>query len=102
MAWTGTTTPLTANSVWTSNPISTKRKAWIRGLIFADQSGSLDVQVSSDGTRWIKEGSSVSYTGGTGKSFEARIGGAAWVRLVYTNGGTNQGVFEANARLTDV
>ena len=96
MAWIGTTELLDANETWTSSAVKTKLAGSVRGIVFSDESGSLTIEFSSDGTNWDYETTAISITGGTGKSFNESVV-APYYRLVYTNGATGQGEFRITA-----
>lgn len=89
-----TTATLTANSIFTGTSEDVKDFAGIVLSVFADQASATDglsVQQSSNGTNWdITD----TYTipASTGKTFSFQPA-ARFLRVVYTNGGTNQGAF---------
>lgn len=64
----------------------------IRGVVSADQSGTLDFEESFDGTTWRKTGTA-NVTGGTPQGF-AYTCHAYYARVKYTNGATPQNAFE--------
>jgi len=65
--------------------------AYIIGSCYSDQSGTLKVQFSPDGTNWDVE-EEISYTGGTKMGFSVEVV-CPYCRIVYTNGATDQTVF---------
>ena len=97
-----TTTVLAANATYTSAAFSTADAAGVTGSIFSDQSGTLEVQQSPDGTHWDVV-DTLYYPGGSqGLQFAVPVEtpGAAQGRLVYTNGATAQTVFRLYAWTT--
>ena len=68
------------------------------GMVFSDQSGTLNIEQSMDGTNWDVN-TSYPITGGAGKGFSEPIV-APHVRIRYTNGATPQTVFRLSARLS--
>lgn len=106
MLFLGTTVPLGAGADWESDtdsypgyPIQTNYQKLLQGTVFSDQSGSLAVQQSGDGTNWDFV-DTIAVTGGTGSKISVQIV-APWLRLVYTNGGTLQTAFRLFATLND-
>ena len=97
MAWAGNTQPLAGNAEWASNAIITGTADFITGLAFSDQSGSLRIEQSADGTNWDYS-TTVAVTGGTGAKFKEDIV-APFVRVRYINGATPQTVFRISARV---
>jgi hypothetical protein len=89
-----TTATLTAASVFTGTSEDISAYASVTIAVFADQASATDglqLQQSSNGSNWdIVD----SYTipASTGKTFGVQVT-AKFFRVVYTNGGTNQGAF---------
>lgn len=88
-AWTDTT--LGDGDVWTSPELGNLNGGYYGG-VFADQDGTLTIEVSDDGTNWADFGSPVSVSASTWTSFSTTPG-AALTKVVYTNGATPQTVF---------
>jgi hypothetical protein len=98
MAYFGTTDVLGNAGVWTSPARPTDTADNIVGLVFSDQTGTLNIEQSADGTNYdLVE--TVAVTGGTGTSFSKPLYGST-VRLRYVNGATPQTVFRINARFS--
>lgn len=91
----GTTTPLTGNAAFTSDVHITDRVDQLGGIVKTDQSGSLTVQQSSDGTNW--DYTDTQAVTSTGAKFVFDLV-APYVRIVYTNGATPQTSFRLAAR----
>lgn len=87
-----TTTVLAGLAVYTSDWMRVDQYDRITGLVFSDQSGSLVIQQSTDGSNVDFAHSAISVTGGTGEEIDFKIYGE-WFRAVYTNGATPQGSF---------
>lgn len=94
----GSTTKLTANSTWTSGVHSVDRADRIAGLVFADQSGNLFIEQSSDGTNWDLS-TSVAISASTGTKYSEELV-APYVRLRFVNGSTNQNAFRISGKTT--
>jgi hypothetical protein len=92
MSWTGTTDVLDAAGVWTSPAINVQNASSLRGIIYSDENGSLQINFGSDGENWDVSLTAIAVTGETGESFNEDILGQ-FVQLVYTNGGTDQTEF---------
>lgn len=86
-----TSTVLNASAAYTSESIHVNQFDRLTGIAFSDQSGSLDIEQSIDGTNWDFK-TTVAVTGATGKEFDVKVYGE-WARLKYTNGATNQNTF---------
>lgn len=86
-----TTTPLIADASYDSASFNLIGFSIITGGVFSDQSGSLEVQQSPDGTNWDVL-STFAVTGGTGQGFSVEIV-YPFGRIVYTNGATAQTIF---------
>lgn len=101
MPFFGSTDILTANSTWQSdNGVGrpTDYADSISGMVFASHAGTLFVEQSADGVNYdISKSIAVSAT--TGTPFSESLYGA-YVRLRYTNSGTNQTTFRIAARYT--
>jgi hypothetical protein len=89
---TYTATALGANSTYTGSwiPVSTMRRLLI--LVNADQTGSLYIEHSRDGSA-ARRVTTVAITASTPKGLE-EICYSSYARVVYTNGATAQGSFE--------
>lgn len=93
----GSTTPLTGSATFTSPwVVASPEFDLITGTVFADQSGTLNIDQSGDGSH-NDFSTSVAVTGGTGTSFSVTIV-ANYVRLRYVNGATAQTVFRLYPR----
>lgn len=92
---------LLANASYTSSSATTFGYTSMRGFAFSDQASATNgfsIQQSLDGTNWdVKDEFSVSAS--TEKPFRIDVA-APYVRVVYTNGGTNQTSFRLYAGLT--
>jgi len=84
-----TNTPLDANEEFETDPIQTEMYNQLRGLIIADQDGTLEFEESDDGQTWIKT-DSVSITSQTGEQAFAFVCHARYARVKLKNGGTPQ------------
>ena len=87
-------TPLTSGSVFTGTAFDTLDFGFIFLTVFADQDSAvkgLTMQQSSDGVNWDNS-DAFSIFANTGKTHSIQPA-AKWFRVVYTNGGINQGVF---------
>jgi len=93
-----TTTALAANGTYTTpTAFATGGYRSIVGSAYSDQSGTLLVEQSQDGTNWDVQ-STVTVTGGSPSAgFEITIV-STYGRLAYTNGATAQTVFRLYAR----
>lgn len=91
----GSTTPLTGNSNWTSGTKLAERLDQVSGSVFADQTGTIFIEQSSDGTNWDIS-TSYSVTASDGKGFVENLLLPFW-RVRYVNGSTNQGAFRVSA-----
>lgn len=93
-----TTTPLGASASYvTATPFSVSGFKSIVGSAYSDQSGTLLVEQSQDGTNFDVQ-SSIAITGGaTNGGFDVGVV-APFARLYYTNGATSQTVFRLYAR----
>ena len=86
-----TTTALSANSSYTSPSVNTNNYTDFQGFAYADQDGSFKIQISPDGSNWY-DYDSKSLTGGNTVPFD-EIVIAPYMRIVYTNGATDQTAF---------
>lgn len=88
------TATLTSGSTFTGTADDASAYAEIRVTVFSDQASAtngLSIQQSTDNTNWdITDTYTIAAS--TGKTF-AVPRQARYIRVVYTNGGTNQGVF---------
>jgi hypothetical protein len=82
---------LAGNATWTSVGIpSRNNEGMIRrlvGHVFASAGGSLQYQVSADGSTWRALGSATTVNATTATSFD-QVVYAPFSRFVYTNGGS--------------
>ena len=86
-----TMTPLAANDTWISTTDSSPYTRYIVGSVYADQSGTLYVEQSPDGTNWdIVDSYSVSAGAGLKFSVEKVL---PYARVRYVNGTLAQAVF---------
>jgi hypothetical protein len=93
-AGNSTTTPLLANATFTGTALDTIDVASIVVFVFADQASATDgmiVEWSTDGTNW-DEDDTFTIPKNDGKTFSFQAA-ARYMRIVYTNGGTDQGAF---------
>jgi hypothetical protein len=89
MSVVSTNTNLGGNATYTSGTYNTDRGDTISGIVKSDQSGTLLIEQSFDGTNWDLS-KSIAVTGGTGTAIsESSV--APYYRLKYTNGATPQG-----------
>lgn len=93
-----TTTTLGANGTWDSGPLQPGLADTITGSVYSDQTGTIYIEQSGDGTNWDVS-TSYSVTAGDGKGFAEDVL-LPNVRVRYVNGGTAQGVFRLYARMT--
>jgi hypothetical protein len=95
-----TTTALAANGVWTSSSVdclgSVSRVNKIYITCYSDQSGTIYVDYSPDGTNWDSS-ESISYTGGTTSAIAPIVVKSRYARIRYVNGATAQSVFRLYA-----
>ena len=80
-----TTGLLTNNATYTSNGYRIISFARVTGLINSDQTGTLHIDQSADGTNWDYV-TTVAITGGTVAAFSVEVI-AEWVRIRFTNSG---------------
>ena len=90
-----TNTPLLASAAFSSGYFTGDNVGSIAGRVESDQSGSLVLQVSDDGTHWDTI-STHAVTGGTPAEFTDVTAGGVH-RYVYTNGSTPQTSFRLSA-----
>jgi hypothetical protein len=86
-----TTTPLPANGTWTSSTEGALITGRLVGSCYSDQSGTLYIEQSPDGTHWDVV-DSFSVTGGSGIGFSVEKV-CPYARVRYVNGATAQSVF---------
>lgn len=98
MPFFGSTDLLLSGATWTSDVRLSGEADYISGIVFADQSGTIFIEQSADGTHWDIS-TSYAVTASDGKGFSEQLIGP-YVRLRYLNGGTNQGAFRVSARYT--
>ena len=89
---TTTNTPLAASATYTSPAQQTANLNKVRGWIFANQSGTLFIEFSSNSTTW-RVVQTISYTANNVTTFEQTLSGV-YYRLRYVNGATAQTTFE--------
>lgn len=89
-----TNVPLAANVVLTSKTFAVSAFDKIVGSVFADQTGTLDVYQSYNGTDWDVQ-SSITVSASTPTGFNISVV-APYAQLVYTNGATAQTTFRLN------
>lgn len=93
-----TKTPLAAAGVWSTGQLQAGLADRITGSVFADQTGTIYIEQSGDGTNWdISTNYPVVASTGSGFSEELVL---PYVRVRYVNGGTQQGVFRLFVRMT--
>ena len=90
-----TTTALDADGKFISAGIDTTNYSKFQGFAYADQDGSFKIQISPDNSNWY-DYKSYSLTGGTPVPFNDDVI-APYMRIVYTNGGTDQTEFRIDA-----
>lgn len=93
--FTGSTTALAGDAIWTGNTRLRERHDTVQGSVKADQSGTLHVEQSPDGTNWDFD-TTVAVTANTGAVFSVRLDTPYW-RLRYVNGSTPQTSFRLQA-----
>lgn len=103
----GSSTPLLANAVWSDIllPMGADR---VTGSVFSDQAGVLVVEQSGDldwnsatpgaSAHWDVQGTPVNLVANTPQKIDEVVL-LPFVRVRYTNGGTNQGVFRIRAQV---
>lgn len=91
--------PLLANAApVVLGPLQTTREQILTGAISTDQSGTLLIQQSFDaGIYWFTT-STIAVVGGTDQTWKVDVL-APWLRLMYTNGSTNQTYMRLFSRL---
>lgn len=85
------TTPLGAGATYTSPSIDISAKNEIRGKVYSDQSGTLNIQQSDDGTTWDTV-TAVAVSGGIASKV-SDVCFCRYLRAVYINGATPQTTF---------
>lgn len=96
MAFLGTTDVLTSGSSFVSERREAERADSITGSVFASHAGTLLVQQSGDGVNWDID-DSITVSAATKTKINVPLLAAFW-RLNYTNGGTNQTTFRLFAK----
>lgn len=96
------TTPLGANATYTGAGFDTMADGinftWLTGIVYANQSGSLQIQQSLDGTTWdVIDG--ITCNAGTAYKISVDVV-SRHVRFVYVNGATAQTTFRLHAFAT--
>lgn len=96
-----TLTPLTASSVFTGGMEDTKNYGMLQVALYTDEAGTFEIQFRSTPTSTWRTGDTYTVAAGEDKvwSFQAS---RRFMRIVYTNGGTNQGVFDLQTILKPV
>lgn len=92
-----TTTPLGANAEW-KQTIDVGLADTITGSVFADQTGTLYIEQSGDGTNWDIS-TSHAVVASVGQAFTEPVY-LPNVRIRFKNGGTPQGVLRVYTRVT--
>ena len=90
-----TTTALAASASFTSAGIDTTNYSNFQGFVYADVDGTLKLQMSPDNSNWY-DYKSYSVTGGTPLAFDDAVV-TPYMRVVYTNGSTDQSSFRLDA-----
>lgn len=85
-----TTTPLTGSNVYTGSWIDCTQYKTMSVIISTDQSGTLDIELSSDGTN-VDKTEQTAITSPGGDDLVTII--SQYMRVKYTNGGVDQGHF---------
>lgn len=98
-----TAATLLSGAVFTGVATDVSRYTTVNVAVFADQvsaTNGLSMQQSSDGTNWdVTDTYTVPITSaGNGKTYRVQVA-SKWFRVVYTNGGTNQGAFRLQSVL---
>lgn len=83
--------PLAANATYTSNAVSMGAFDKIVGSVYANETGTLYINQSFDGTNWDVQ-SSITVDASTPTGFNISVV-APYAQVVYTNGGTAQTTF---------
>ena len=89
-----TPAPLAASATYTSDTLSLGSYDKIVGSVYADQTGTLDINQSFNGSDWDVQ-SSITVSASTPTGFNVSVV-APYQQLVYTNGATAQTVFRLN------
>ena len=92
------TANLAGEASYTSPSYDGSQYRRITGKVFSDQSGTLNLQHSDDGTTWDTL-TTVAVTGGTATKYDEPLY-AKYVRLNYVNGATPQTAFRLSAYLS--
>lgn len=94
------TTPLSANTPWTSTVQQIARATQITGSVYADVAGTLVVQQSGDGTNWdVKNTYNVPAATAVTIELDAI---QPYLQVTYTNGSTTQTTFRLYLNIRDV
>lgn len=89
---------LLANGEWISGPLVPGASDYLNGVAKTDQAGVLHCEQSTDGINWDFD-ETAALVAGTGAKFSFQVV-APYIRLRYTNGGTNQGFFRLSSRFS--
>jgi len=86
-----TETPLGASATFTSSTYQYDNNPIVSGICYADQDGTLVIELSPDGTKWIGE-TAKDYTANDKLNFRVYIT-APYFRVRFINGSTAQSFF---------
>jgi hypothetical protein len=93
-----TKTPLAGSAEYSTGTLQAGLADRITGSVFADQSGTIFIEQSGDGTSWdISTDYAILASDGKGFSEELVL---PYVRVRYVNGATSQTVFRLFVRMT--
>jgi hypothetical protein len=93
-----TTTVLAGGATFTSGALITDTYDTVSGVVFSDQTGTCNIEQSTDGTNWDLV-TAIAVTGGTGKDINVPLV-APYFRVRYVNGATPQTVFRLRVKAT--
>ena len=93
-----TTTALGSNGTFATGTLNSDTYDSIVGSVFADQTGTLYVEQSFDGTNWDVS-KSIAVTASAGQAINEPLV-APYFRARYVNGATAQGAFRLRVRAT--